>query len=276
MMVQPEIDVFVVNYLTPELAAVAVDKVCGPGVQVQVYDNSGDYVAGAGEAGVHTPDQNDYFAHGNNFWWTRTSAPYVLLLNPDVELSYADLLRLRQILDERPELWGVAPRLVYPDGRQQNYLQRLPTPAAALADRFGPARRIFRRAYADFFCAGLDLGQEQVAEQPPAACLLLRRSAVGEHLFDEAYRLYFNDTDLARRLNRNGHCLYTPAITAVHHKSASLDRADAARPYTVVREYDRSFARYARQQGTPAWLALSVLFRLRAAMGSVLVAVNSS
>ena len=271
----PQIDVIVVNYLTPELAAIAVDKVRGAGVHVQVYDNSGDYVAGAGEAGVHTPAQNDYFARGNNFWWERTSAPYVLLLNPDVELSYDDLLRLREILEQRPELWGVAPRLVYPDGRPQNYLQRLPTPAAALADRFAPARRLFRRSYADFFCAGLDLSEEQVAEQPPAACLLLRRSAVGADLFDEAYRLYFNDTDLARRLNHSGHCLYTPAVTAVHHKSASLDRADKARPYSVVREYDRSFARYARKQRTPAWLALSVLFQLRAAMGSVLVAVRS-
>lgn len=274
-MVQPEIDVIVVNYLTPELAAVAVAKVCGPGVGVHVYDNSGDYVAGAGETSLHTADQNDYFARGNNFWWSRTSAPYVLLLNPDVELSYADLLRLRGVLELRPELWGVVPRLVYPDGRPQNYLQRLPTPRAALADRFAPARAMFPRAYAEFLCVGLDTDEEQVAEQPPAACLLLRRAAVGEQLFDEAYRLYFNDTDLARRLNPDGNCLYTPAVTAVHHKSASLDRADAARPYTVVREYDRSFARYARRQRTPAWLALSALFRARAALGSVLVAVNS-
>jgi hypothetical protein len=47
-MLQPAIDVIVVNYLTPELAAVAVTKVCGPGVDVHVYDNSGAYVAGAG------------------------------------------------------------------------------------------------------------------------------------------------------------------------------------------------------------------------------------
>ena len=271
----PEIDVIIVNYLTPDLTEVAVDRVSGPGVAVHVYDNSGDYAPRRTDVAVHAPGRNDYFAAGNNHWWQRSSAPYVLLLNPDVELAYADLLALRDRLVAQPDLWGIAPRLVYPDGRPQNYLQRLPTPAAALADRFPPARRVFRRAYDAYFCGDVDLSVEQRAEQPPAACLLLRRSAVGAELFDEQYRLYFNDTDLALRLNQHGHCLYTPAVTAVHHKSASLERADAQRPFTVVREYDRSFARYARKRGTPVWLLLSVLFQVRAAMGSVLVAVRS-
>ena len=59
---------------------------------------------------------------------------------------------------------------------------------------------------------------------PPAACLLVRRSTVGRTLFDEQYRLFFNDTDLARRLNAAHECWYAADVTARHLRGASFAR----------------------------------------------------
>ncbi|MEH3076882.1 MAG: hypothetical protein PGN11_09400 [Quadrisphaera sp.] len=127
------IDAIIVNYKTPDFAARAVSAVQGPGVKVFVTDNSGDLtIVGPQASAAHidvqcwTPGRNTFFAEGNNYWFERTSSPYILLLNPDVEISHDDVMALRRALEAHPEVWGVAPRLLNEDGTPQNYLQRLP------------------------------------------------------------------------------------------------------------------------------------------------------
>ena len=59
-------------------------------------------------------------------------------------------------------------------------------------------------------------------EQPPAACLMLRRSLFGrEPLFDERFPIFYNDVDLCRRLSDDGRRLRVlPEAEVLHHGGA--------------------------------------------------------
>lgn len=78
------------------------------------------------------------------------------------------------------------------------------------------------------------------------ACMVIRRSAfeaVGG--FDEAYFMFFEDTDLCRRLNPAGAgCVYVPAAV-VHHEEG---HARARHPRRMLREHHRSAFRYLRRR----------------------------
>jgi GT2 family glycosyltransferase len=55
------------------------------------------------------------------------------------------------------------------------------------------------------------------------ACLLLRRSAVGDFIFDPGFFMYGEDMELCQRLrNAGGRVVYTPFSSVVHHQGASM------------------------------------------------------
>ncbi len=249
----PLVDVLVVNYGTADLVHRAVACVEGPGARVLTWDNSGDLLADPRGLTVLGDGTNAYFADANNALFALGEAPWVLLLNPDVELSHVGLCELVAFLETRPTAWGVAPRLLDPDGSDQRYLHALPTLPMLLVDRLPFLRRLLPRVHRTYRQLDVDLRATQVVEQPPAACLLVRRSAAGERLLDPAYRLFFNDTDLARRLNRTGECWYVGSVTARHLRNASFARLTPS--YRTAREYDRALLRYARAN-VPRWWVL--------------------
>jgi GT2 family glycosyltransferase len=241
------VDVLTVNFRTPELVEQAVAAVAGPGTRVLVYDNSGDLAPDEHRpTEVYGDGTNRLFAAANNALFAVSDAALVLLLNPDVVLAHRDLARLVRALEERPEAWGAAPALLNPDGSLQNYARRLPTLGALLADRCPPLRWFLRRQLDWYYCRDKDLSVSGVVDQPAAACLLLRRERVAGSLFDPSYPLFFNDTDLARRLNGSGPCLYVAAVQAVHQAGASIERARSEHRSWVRRQYDDSLLRYAR------------------------------
>ena len=242
------VDVLIVNFRTGDLSAKAAAGVHGPGVHVYVWDNSGEMLTEPpAHAFMFGDGTNTWFAPANNRLAEQCNGEFLLLLNPDVELTYDGLSALVAAADRHPLAWSVAPRLLNPDGTDQDYLQRLPDASALLADRLPPLRRHgLRAAYSRFMAEDVDLRLEQVVEQPPAACLLVRRANAGVPLFDERYRLFFNDTDLARRQNLVGQCWLIPSITATHLRGESFRREKPRTGYAIAREYDRSLLTYAR------------------------------
>jgi GT2 family glycosyltransferase len=134
-------------------------------------------------------------------------------------------------------------------------------------DRWPWLRPVLGRAGDRYWCADLPRERDGVVGQPAAACLLLRREAVGPQLFDPRFRLFFNDTELALRLNRRGYCRYLGSMSVVHFGGVSIRRA-ADRP-AMRREYDRSYFRYCRSF-VRGWPLLAPIFWSRALADAVL------
>lgn len=260
--------VLVVHYLTPELTARAVAAVRGPAAHVYVVDNSGD-LPELPDATVIRTGRNELYARGNNLAFAASDEPYVLLLNPDVELAYADLLRLRAILLEHPDAWAVAPRLVYPDGSDQGYLSRFPTVGGVATVMFPPLRRVLAASHGRMHYRDADLRRSQYVEQPAAACLLLRRDRLAGGLFDERLALFFNDADLARRQAAAGYgCYYAADVTACHVRAASLAAAGRRRPFSIGRQYNRDAWRYlAKYRMRGRWVLAPFLLGRHALLG---------
>jgi ADP-heptose:LPS heptosyltransferase/GT2 family glycosyltransferase len=151
---------------------------------------------------------------------------FLLFLNDDVEVIEPAWLEAMLGHAERPEVGVVGARLLYPDGRVQH------------AGMFwvvgeGGGRHSFR------FAPRSDPGYFGLAMTPrnvlmvTGACIMLRREwfeAIGR--FDESHSVVNNDVDLCLRSWSNGGLVvYEPAVTLIHHESAS--RVDMPDEYDV-------------------------------------------
>jgi GT2 family glycosyltransferase len=165
-------------------------------------------------------------------------AALILFLNDDVFASDESIAGLAEALEARTDAVAATGRLVDPaDGRTQaGYLPRaFPGSFALAASLFGRSRPT------------LDVDESTVVpvDQPPGACLLVRRDvfdAVGR--WDEEFEFWFEDVDLARRLQAEGEVLYVPAASFPHVGGASARRLSHAE---VVSRHYRGALLYAQR-----------------------------
>ena len=155
------------------------------------------------------------FGAGHNLLARNTDAPYLLILNPDVEfVSPETAKRLIATVAEPGPVKVVGPKLLTPAGAAQAYDHgRLHGFRAQIALRGGHS---YWRA------TNIRQGVAWVS----GAALLVERAAfeqVGG--FDENLFLYKEDEDLCLRLrNTGGQVVYEPSVTVLHHGSAVTDR----------------------------------------------------
>ncbi|HVB28067.1 MAG TPA: hypothetical protein VNE21_09180 [Mycobacteriales bacterium] len=260
------VDVLIVNYRTGPLTERAAAALAGPGVHVFVRDNSGELLApeAAPLPAVTVGDgRNVLYAPACNELYRLCDGDLVLLANPDVELTHTGLCDLVAALRTDPGAWGATPALRNPDGTAQEYYRRLPTPASMLADRLPPLRLPLAAAWRRHVYHDRSYLKDGVVEQPPGACVLLYREE--PELFDEAFALFFNDVDLARRRNATGrHCRFVGSVTAHHVRGASLAADRRLDRYRVARAYDAAALAYARRHLPAVVPALRAACALRA------------
>ena len=146
--------------------------------------------------------RNGGFTRATNLGLERAAGELVLLLNADCELRPAALGRLVEFLRGNDEYAAAAPRLLDAEGDAQRACMGLPGPWTALwhgtpLERWRPEGRELER----YFARDFDHAHDADVEQPPAACLLVRRAVLRElGGLDERMTLYFSDVDLSQRL----------------------------------------------------------------------------
>ena len=162
------------------------------------------------------------FAANANRGIAATSAPFVLVANPDTEAAPGAVEILRRFAESNPRAGIVGPQLLNPDGTHQPSRRRFPTVSGTLVRRT-PLRRLLnpdRHFYGD-------RPDEPVqADWLLGAFLLLRRELVDElGGFDEGYRLYGEDIDLAYRAAKAGwERWYVPEARVTHAHAAVTDK----------------------------------------------------
>ena len=187
------------------------------------------------------------FAAGCNLGVAHSSAPYVLFLNADAQLAPGYLRTLVAALTRDPAAASATGKLVY----DEDGVQRIDS-AGIVIHRH--ALRPMDRGYGE-----VDNGQFDTAENifgPSGAAALYRRSALlaaGEGPFDAELFAYYEDVDLAWRLNRLGwRHLYEPNAVAFHKRRGADNKPTdiAARAFAnryvvwLKNESWREFLRY--------------------------------
>jgi hypothetical protein len=252
----PEIELSIVipSWNTRALLAVCLQKLAAadlPPAEIIVVDNgsvdgSADWVEHAHPEVVLVRNEvNEGFARGCNQGMRLARGAHVLLLNTDTEVYPDALRRLGDFLAAHPEHGAVAPRLIHPDGRTQPTVMAFPNLRSVLwfgtpLERWFPNSRELRR----YFCRDWDQESSRDVDQPPAACLLVRREVLERiGLFDEDLWLFFNDVDLSLRMARAGwRTHYLAEALVVHHVGASTSKFGR-----FVSEYQKNRLHYYRK-----------------------------
>ena len=165
------------------------------------------------------------YAANANRGIAETSAEFVVVCNPDTEADPGALAVLLAFAEFHPRLGIAGPELRKPDGSWNPSRRRFPTVSGTIVRRT-PLRRWLRGTQRAHY--GLDEQRDQAAEADwlLGGFLFLRRAMLDElGGFDEGYRLYGEDIDLAYRAAQAGwERWYVPAAKVVHAHMAVTDR----------------------------------------------------
>jgi hypothetical protein len=194
-------------------------------------DDCGDLVAEfAPYARVVRNAVNVGFGRAVNQGVAASSAPVMLIMNPDCRLAPGAVAAMRAELDTRQRCAIVGPRVLDPDGSEQGSARGDPDMLTGLFGRTGPLRKLLPSSAVSRRNVAGSSRQSATVDWVSGACMLVRRTAFAEvGGFDSRYFLYWEDADLCRRLRARGHEIrHVPAATAVHRVGQSSRTARAA------------------------------------------------
>lgn len=268
----PAIAAVVVYYRTPEAVGrclEAIRRSIAPIAETLVIDNSSHEdgmppeLACPGARWLISESNLGYGAAVNR-GVAGTRAPFVLVLNADVELEPDAPGRLLGRLQAENEAALVGPRIYSADGSVELSARRFPTVFTGIAGRASRMTALLQGAGLTPPGLGASRAERAVAvDWISGACFLVSRKdfeAIGG--FDPAYWMYWEDADLGRRLRNNGRlCFFEPAAVARHETSSSGQSKQSIRAFheSAGRYYTRHLAR------TPV-TALAARTALRARM----------
>ncbi|MDP8955882.1 MAG: glycosyltransferase family 2 protein [Actinomycetota bacterium] len=195
-------------------------------------------------------DSNRGFATAANQGIVATSAPYVLLLNPDAEVTAGTLSGLLKVAKDRPRLGALGPLIREPDGRIYPSARKVPTASEAFGHLFlglvHPDNR-WSRAYT---MSGWDRRSERLVDWVSGSCLLLNRAALDEvGLLDEGYFFGVEEVDLCTRMRNAGwDVMFTPELEVLH-----LGGVSRGRSRRITQEHARGIYRYFVKFRSPGW-----------------------
>lgn len=229
--------IVVVTHQSADVAGACLDSLAKvPDAEIVVVDNAStdDTCRKVAASGVRliASGRNEGFAAAVNRGVRATSAPLILLLNPDAALE-TGIEPLVACFDA-PETGGAGGLLTGPGGRPQTgfMARNLPTPAALVFEVLG-INRLWPGNPVNWHyrCLGNDPMVSAFVEQPAGAFFMFRRTA-WEKLggFDEAFwPVWFEDVDFCARLRAAGFAArFQPAARAVHQGAHSVGRIPLA------------------------------------------------
>jgi GT2 family glycosyltransferase len=201
--------------------------------------------------------ENVGFGRAVNQGIAATTAPLVLIMNPDCRLVAGAIAALRSELALHEYCAIAGPRILNPDGSVQGSARGDPDMLTGLFGRSAALGRLLpwlpisrRNVVSD---AAIRSGHESiVVDWLSGACMLARREALQKvNGFDERYFLYWEDADLCKRLRAAGcHVRYVPGATAIHRVGHSSKTARAA----AIRAFHKSAYLYYATHNAPAAL----------------------
>jgi N-acetylglucosaminyl-diphospho-decaprenol L-rhamnosyltransferase len=201
-------------------------------VETVVIDNASDDTtrqeAAVRGARLIANSRNAGFAAAVNQGVRATTAPLLLLLNPDAHLEQGLDALAGEFTD--PQTGAAGGLLTGPDGRpQQGFMSRnLPSASALILEVFG-VNRLWRSNPVNWHyrCLGRDLNSRGPVEQPAGAFLMFSRKAwerVGG--FDERFwPVWFDDVDFCAALKRAGFRVYFNPLAIARHRGGHSIRA---------------------------------------------------
>jgi GT2 family glycosyltransferase len=235
------IAVVILNYNGEKLLGQFLPSVIqnSPGARVYVADNgstdgSFSLLQDAFPAVTALPlEKNFGFCGGYNRALGQIKADYYVLLNSDVEVTKNWLEPMRSLLDAKPEVAAVQPKIL---SYRNRHLFEYAGAGGGFIDSLGYP-----------FCRGRvfdhveeDNGQyddERPVFWASGACLMIRSAVFHQHGgFDEDFFAHMEEIDLCWKIIRSGHLVYYSGKSHVYHLGAgTLDYLSPRKTYLNFR-----------------------------------------
>jgi GT2 family glycosyltransferase len=215
------------------------------------------------------------FSAGVNKAASATTAPMLLLLNPDTEVQGPIVRVLSSWLEAHPEAGVVGPRVLNTDGTIQPSARRYPGLSTVLGGR---STWLTRRYPGNWFSRRnlLHIASDAASESRrvdwlTGACFATPRR-VFERLsgLDESFFMYWEDADYCRRVNALGLTCHHLPTTAVSHIGGA---SSAHRQVASIRAFHRSafwlywkHSRFGRAAAPLVWIGLRVRAEIKVAL----------
>lgn len=258
---EPTLSILIVNWNTRELLRDCLQSLqtypSSEPMEVWVLDNaSSDGSAQMVQTEFSTVnllacERNLGYAAGNNLLLQRARGEYLLLLNPDTEVTEGALDTAVQYLRQHPEVAALGAKLVHPDGRVQRSVRGFPEPEAVLWEYLGLARLFPRsRRFGAYRMTWFTYDHIAEVDQPMGTFLLLSRRAVrAVGLMDERFPIFFNEVDWCYRAKRKGwKIIFHPEVVIIHHGGASTRQVRPQMVWESHRSLLRFYEKHYRQR----------------------------
>jgi hypothetical protein len=288
----PNVLTVVLNYRTPDLTLRAVEAALvgmeGINGAITVVDNDsrdGSFdkleaevrVRGWDRVRVLQSGHNGGYGAGNNFGIRQglpdgTAPDHVYILNSDAFPEPNAIRVLLQYLQAHPQVGFAGSRLHGEDGVYHQTAFRFPTAFSEFESGAGtgPISRLLKR-----FIVALPEPREVLAVDWMAGASLMVRKRVFDEvgLFDEAFFLYFEETDLSLRARRAGWTsVYIPDSRVMHIGSVSTGMKSWKRMPSFW--FDSRLRYFVKNHGagyatvaTLAYTAGAIILKLRSLIG---------
>ncbi len=198
---------------------------------------------------------------------------YVLLLNPDAELTVGALRSFLRLMDGHPQIGVCGAHLQYGDGRFQHGAFRFPNLAQVALDCFplsglpGVQRLYNSRLNGRYAQEMWEQGEPFAVDFVLGAAMFVRgRALAAAGGFDPAYWMYCEEMDLCLRLQERGWAVYAaPAVRVIHHEAQSSRQLRWPAYVRLWKSRFRFYTRHRRRYPPGYLLLLRLVVRAAAA-----------
>ncbi len=205
-------------------------------------------------------EQNLGFSVACNQGIKRSRGRYILLLNPDTELTPGGTTRMIEFLDSHPQAGICGPRMVDTKGAVLFSCRSFPSYLTAISssqsllNKLFPQNPLSRR----YLLKDLNRTNEKEVDWVSGSCLLTKREVLDRiGGLDELFFMYAEDVDFCYRAKKAGFGVYYfPEVTVIHHVGQSTRR----RKLSMLVEHHRSMYYFYQKHHLPNILLRAVVF----------------
>lgn len=160
---------------------------------------------------------NNGFGAGNNSILDDINSDYHVIMNPDIEIKdLAGFIKAIEFMENHDKVVLLSPMVRNKDNNKIQFLNRRKPTVFDLFIRFvGPKCFPKRQFLFEKRKDGYD--HIQIDENATGSFMLVRTNKLQEvHGFDPKYFMYFEDTDLTRKLSQKGKVIFFPYFEVKH------------------------------------------------------------
>jgi GT2 family glycosyltransferase len=193
------------------------------------------------------------FAKAANQGLEKASGRYILLLNPDTQVTRRAIEQLVSFMESHPKVGVAGGQLINSDGSRQNSIANFPSLATELFNK-----SLLRWLFPERFP-----GKERDYREPIevdsviGACMVVRRDAIDQiGLLDEDYFLFLEETDWCYRMKREGWKIYhVPQAEIIHFQGKSAEKETAR---AKIEYYRSRYLFFKKHRGLFQWILLPI------------------